>query len=590
MAIEKGDIRTSVNYEVRAKKPLDARELKPTKASLFDKESWSYDGDNVYIQEGLKVFVQDEKKLYLLVDETKYDTEEGWEVIATGELAEMEQVAVIDSLDSLLTDAALSANQGRILKNRIEEVAGEATKIYSIKGSTKYAELPMNGNKVGDVYNITDDFTLGGVSYPAGTNVVWDGSNWDALGGSIDLSAYAKTEEVTTMVQNETQRAQGAEKILQATTTNLWTAVNTKVDKVSGKGLSTEDFTSALKKKLDELVNYDDEDIRKDIESLQNQLDTLTNSDDLEDVIAKYEELKAFLEGLGNDEYGAFVEEISKRIAVLEANLKTTNSRIDNVAEEVERLEVDKQDALTSGVNIKTINGQSLLGKGNIELGTGGGNANVLVINSNKDFEVVNTESTIVTINDGNTTYAKVKEAVDNGYSIVLKEPRGNISYAVRADYVSDRILVYFSKSIGELIYDIVLWVRLNDSLTCIISKNGLLEVDTELSDTSQNPIANKTVSRALADKQERLMDGINIKTINGQNVLGRGNIEIEGGGGGSSVEVVDSLDSEDTTAALSANQGRVLKEMIGQTGGGGSEVDIFPSEFSEEFNNDFTI
>ena len=215
MAIEKGDIRTSVNYEVRAKKPLDARELKPTKASLFDKESWSYDGDNVYIQEGLKVFVQDEKKLYLLVDETKYDTEEGWEVIATGELAEMEQVAVIDKLDSLLTDAALSANQGRILKNkRIEEVAGEATKIYSIKGSTKYAELPMTGNKVGDVYNITDAFTLGGVSYPAGTNVVWDGSNWDALGGSIDLSAYAKTEEVTTMVQTETQRAQGAEKIL----------------------------------------------------------------------------------------------------------------------------------------------------------------------------------------------------------------------------------------------------------------------------------------------------------------------------------------------------------------------------------------
>ena len=89
------------------------------------------------------------------------------------------------------------------------------------------------------------------------------------------------------------------------------------------------------------------------------------------------------------------------------------------------------------------------------------------------------------------------------------------------------------------------------------------IEVDTELSDTSENAIANSTVSRALAGKQERLMDGVNIKTINGQNILGRGNIEIEGGGGGSSVEVVDSLDSEDTTAALSANQGRVLKEMI---------------------------
>lgn len=589
MAIEKGDIRTSVNYEVMAKKPLDARELKPTKASLFDKGSWSYDGDNVYIQEGLKVFVQDEKKLYLLVDETKYDTEEGWEVIATGELAEMEQVVVIDSLDSLLTDAALSANQGRILKARIEEVAGEATKIYSIKGSTKYAELPMTGNKVGDVYNITDSFTLGGVSYPAGTNVVWDGSNWDALGGSIDLSAYAKTEEVTAMVQTETQRAQGAEKKIQSDITTIKTNVANKVDKVSGKGLSTEDFTSALKEKLEGLVNYKDEDIRNDIASLQSQLDTLTNSDDLEEVIAKYEELKAFLEGLDNDEYGAFVEEISKRIATLEASLKTTNSRIDNVTEEVERLEVDKQDVLTSGVDIVTINNETILRKGNLDLATtqyvddalagieggGGGNANVLVINSNKDFEVVDTDSTIVTINDDNTTHAKVKEAVDNGYSIVLKEPRGNISYAVRADYVSDRILVYFSKSIGELIYDIVLWVGINDSLTCIISKNGLLEVDTELSETSTNAIANSTVSRALSDKQDRLMDGINIKTINGQNVLGRGNIEIEGGTGGGIT-----LDSEMSDTSNNAVSNKVIKEYVDS---------FIPSEFSEEFNNDFT-
>lgn len=46
------------------------------------------------------------------------------------------------------------------------------------------------------------------------------------------------------------------------------------------------------------------------------------------------------------------------------------------------------------------------------------------------------------------------------------------------------------------------------------------------------------------------------------------------GTGGGSSVEVVDSLDSEDTTAALSANQGRVLKEMIAQSGGGGGSAE----------------
>lgn len=41
-------------------------------------------------------------------------------------------------------------------------------------------------------------------------------------------------------------------------------------------------------------------------------------------------------------------------------------------------------------------------------------------------------------------------------------------------------------------------------------------------------------------------------------------------------VEVIDNLESESTTAALSANQGRVLKEMIGQ-GGRGAKVYIIP-------------
>lgn len=48
---------------------------------------------------------------------------------------------------------------------------------------------------------------------------------------------------------------------------------------------------------------------------------------------------------------------------------------------------------------------------------------------------------------------------------------------------------------------------------------------------------------------------------------------ESGGSGGGSNVEVVDNLESTDTEAALSANQGRVLKSLIDniQTQGGGT-------------------
>lgn len=43
------------------------------------------------------------------------------------------------------------------------------------------------------------------------------------------------------------------------------TAINNKVNKVSGKGLSTNDFTTTLKNKLDGLSNYDDTSIKADI-------------------------------------------------------------------------------------------------------------------------------------------------------------------------------------------------------------------------------------------------------------------------------------------------------------------------------------
>lgn len=59
---------------------------------------------------------------------------------------------------------------------------------------------------------------------------------------------------------------------------------------------------------------------------------------------------------------------------------------------------------------------------------------------------------------------------------------------------------------------------------------------------------------------------------------------EIAIGGGG--VTIVDNLDSEDTTAALSANQGRVLKEMIEELPSGGGGSITLDSEMSDTSTN----
>ena len=63
--------------------------------------------------------------------------------------------------------------------------------VLSYKGSCAYADLPASPAK-GDVWNVTD--AHGDV--PAGTNWAWNGSAWDALGGDVDLSAYATTSAV----------------------------------------------------------------------------------------------------------------------------------------------------------------------------------------------------------------------------------------------------------------------------------------------------------------------------------------------------------------------------------------------------------
>ena len=67
--------------------------------------------------------------------------------------------------------------------------------------------------------------------------------------------------------------------------TNISNLEENKVDKVKGKGLSTEDFTTELKSKLESLENYDDTEIKEDISNLEagqteqnEQIDMLINA------------------------------------------------------------------------------------------------------------------------------------------------------------------------------------------------------------------------------------------------------------------------------------------------------------------------
>jgi len=65
--------------------------------------------------------------------------------------------------------------------------------LYKYKGSVDYyADLPTSWMKVWDTYNVVNAFTKDGKDYPAWTNVAWTGTDWDPLWWSIDLSDYQK--------------------------------------------------------------------------------------------------------------------------------------------------------------------------------------------------------------------------------------------------------------------------------------------------------------------------------------------------------------------------------------------------------------
>lgn len=102
--------------------------------------------------------------------------------------------------------------------------------LFRFKGRVDTVDnLPSSDNQQGDVYLVGVEGANEFAEY------YWTGTFFDYMGKttSVDLSDYYKKSEVDNLLNN-------------------------KVDKVEGKGLSTEDFTTELKNKLNGLENYDD--------------------------------------------------------------------------------------------------------------------------------------------------------------------------------------------------------------------------------------------------------------------------------------------------------------------------------------------
>lgn len=198
MARTKGSVAFPFNFEIGAQSPMDARLVVASKADLITANTYS--AKNYY--KGMQVVVADTQEVYILKDVSKITSSDysGWtRVDGAGS-----KVTVVDNLNSSSTTAALSAKAGKTLNDKISGLGN----VYRVKGTKDTIEEVYNTSvnaKLGDVWNVTNAFTIGDKPYPANTNVVciaeWSTSttsqnNWDPLGGTVDLSTYVPKSDI----------------------------------------------------------------------------------------------------------------------------------------------------------------------------------------------------------------------------------------------------------------------------------------------------------------------------------------------------------------------------------------------------------
>lgn len=177
----------------------------------------------------------------------------------------------------------------------------KVSKPLNYKGSVPtYNDLPTEGNLEGDVWNVTK----------TDVNYAWTGTDWDPFGSSaVNIVDDLTTGGATAALSAE----QG--KVLKG-------LVDTKVDKVSGKQLSTNDYTTAEKNKLAGLSNYDDADLKASIK---------LNSDSIASIDTAYKAADEVLQdNINAEETRAMLAE-SENLAIIKAETERAKAAEDEI-------------------------------------------------------------------------------------------------------------------------------------------------------------------------------------------------------------------------------------------------------------------
>ena len=162
-----------------------------------------------------------------------------------------------EELDNKITNHTAATNAALALKADKSDtytkaqVDAKLSGAYKVKGSSTFETLPKDNNVVGDVYNITNAFNLGGKHYDAGTNVVWTEEGWDALSGSFDTTAIeGSIQEVADNLAQEILDRTQADTTINNNISSLTNRVKVNEDKltiINGDEATTGSIANAIK-------------------------------------------------------------------------------------------------------------------------------------------------------------------------------------------------------------------------------------------------------------------------------------------------------------------------------------------------------
>lgn len=349
----------AANYNVQLAQPLDTRGVCDSVAALLAKDtfgtggSFAYDGLTVVVPNAGVYYLKDKSKLTAKVNAAGYTdptsaTDE--ELLAAGWQKLGDQAASnVNSINGKTGNVTLAAGdisittidgvEGENIQAALEAINTKASTAYKYKGSkATYEELPATGNQVGDVWNVV---AAHGTT-PAGTNYAWTGTEWDALGGLVDLSTYQTKAITIDGAATTVEAAITANKTSAADNTTAIGKNKTDIETISGsvKGLDT-----LVKSKQDATVDVSVNGAAyTTIPEAIGALDTYVGEvKAVSDGAAKVDASNITDTGAWKTKLGYALESslntVATNVETVSSNLKSLSTKVDTISSDLDTLE-----------------------------------------------------------------------------------------------------------------------------------------------------------------------------------------------------------------------------------------------------------